>query len=322
LITQTGKEIEKAKQILLKGGLVAIPTETVYGLAANGLDTNAIARIFEAKNRPFFDPLILHTHSLEIAFSFFDNVPSDFIKLAKAFWPGSLTLVGPKKDFIPDLLTAGSPLVAVRIPNHPLTLKLLESIDFPLAAPSANPFGYVSPTSAQHVLDQLENKIDYILDGGISNVGIESTIVGLQNNSIEIWRLGGISVEEIEKILGYSIPIVLHQNSNPNAPGQLDKHYSPRKKINLIDLNNFDFESIKIDFAWLGFGDNPKLPTNCKEVLNLSETGNTTEAAANLYSFIRKLDNNEKISEIFSSFLPHQGLGDAINDRLKRAATK
>ena len=322
MITQTGNEIEKAKQILLKGGLVAIPTETVYGLAANGLDTNAIARIFEAKNRPFFDPLILHTHSLEIAFSFFDNVPSDFIKLAKAFWPGSLTLVGPKKDFIPDLLTAGSPLVAVRIPNHPLTLKLLESIDFPLAAPSANPFGYVSPTSAQHVLDQLENKIDYILDGGISNVGIESTIVGLQNNSIEIWRLGGISVEDIEKILGYTIPIVLHQNSNPNAPGQLDKHYSPRKKINLIDLNNFDFDSIKIDFAWLGFGDNPKLPTNCTEVLNLSENGNTTEAAANLYSFIRKLDNNEKIIEIFSSFLPHQGLGDAINDRLKRAATK
>ncbi len=322
MTTLTGKDIFKAEEILLHGGLVAIPTETVYGLAANGLDNNAIAKIFEAKNRPFFDPLILHTHSIENAFSFFDKVHSDFVKLAEAFWPGSLTLVGPKKDFIPDLLTAGSPLVAVRIPNHPLSLKLLERLKFPLAAPSANPFGYVSPTSAQHVLDQLDNKIDYILDGGESLVGIESTIVGLQNNKLEVWRLGGISKEDIEKVLGYSIPLVLHQNSNPNAPGQLDKHYSPRKKITLIDLSNFDFDTIKSDFAWLGYGHIPKLPVNCKEVLNLSETGHTTEAAANLYSYIRRLDNSEKISEIFSTSLPSQGLGDAINDRLKRAASK
>src|ERR1035437_8374682 len=201
-MSKIGIDIEKAKQILQEGGLVAIPTETVYGLAANALNKDAVFKIIEAKNRPHFDPLIIHTDSIEKVKLHVSDFPQWAQQLANAFWPGPLTLLLPKKNSIPDLVTSGLPQVAVRIPNHPLTLQLLKSLDFPLAAPSANPFGYVSPTNAEHVAAQLQGSVDYILDGGPCDVGIESTIVGFEDGKITIYRLGGLAIEDIEKLVG------------------------------------------------------------------------------------------------------------------------
>jgi L-threonylcarbamoyladenylate synthase len=202
LQTIIDKNITQAATYLKVGEVVAIPTETVYGLAANAFDANAVAKIFEAKNRPFFDPLIVHTHAIEEVHKLVEEIPPQLLALAKKCWPGPLTLLLPKKAIIPDLVTAGLPAVGIRIPQQAATLQLLQLLEFPLAAPSANPFGYVSPTSAQHVFDQLQGKIPYILDGGECNVGLESTIVGMQNEVVTIFRVGGLSIEAIEEILG------------------------------------------------------------------------------------------------------------------------
>lgn len=321
-----GTDIQKAYTILKSGGLVSIPTETVYGLAANGFDLEAITEIFEVKNRPFFDPLILHCSDMSVAMTLFKSVPAEFYSLMNKYWPGPLTLVGEKSDSIPDLVTAGSSLVAVRVPNHPLTLELLEMLDFPLAAPSANPFGYISPTTPEHVEAQLGDKIEYILDGGSCEIGIESTIVGINKGKLEIWRLGGISKEEIENIIGYKVQVILNQNSNPAAPGQLDKHYSP--KADMLLYNGIDFKH-KInqlsnsDVSKIGllvFGDfETKLPF--AKVLNLSVNESMTEAATNLYAFMRQLDSLE-INTILAMRMPTEGIGRAINDRLERASAK
>ena len=201
-MAEIGKDIQKAKDFLEKDELVAIPTETVYGLAANALNPIAVAKIFEAKERPTFDPLIVHTHSLQEVYKFVTNIHPALLKLAEAFWPGPLTLLLPKKEIIPSLVTSGLDRVGVRVPNHSLTLDLLSQLNFPLAAPSANPFGYISPTTAMHVEKQLGTKIPYILDGGSCEVGLESTIVGEENGEIIIYRLGGLSVDEIETIVG------------------------------------------------------------------------------------------------------------------------
>ncbi|MES2733756.1 MAG: L-threonylcarbamoyladenylate synthase, partial [Bacteroidota bacterium] len=184
-----GTNISHAIDLLQQGEVVAIPTETVYGLAGNALNTKAVARIFSVKNRPTFDPLIIHTNSLEKVLQFVDEMPAQAKTLAQACWPGPLTLLLPRKDSIPDLVTSGLDTVAVRIPNHSLTLSLLEALEFPLAAPSANPFGYISPTTAEHVYNQLGKKIPYILDGGPCLVGIESTIVGFEDGEPTIYRL-------------------------------------------------------------------------------------------------------------------------------------
>jgi L-threonylcarbamoyladenylate synthase len=197
-MAQIETDIEKAKALLESGELVAIPTETVYGLAGNALNPDAVAKIFSVKNRPSFDPLIIHTDSLEKVRKFTLDIPAPLDRLAAHFWPGPLTLLLPKKPIVPDLVTSGLDTVAVRIPQHTLTLSLLEALDFPLAAPSANPFGYISPTTAAHVQDQLGDKIPYILDGGPSQVGLESTIVGLENGEVVVYRLGGLEVAAIE----------------------------------------------------------------------------------------------------------------------------
>ena len=325
-----GRDLILAKKLLTKGKLVAIPTETVYGLAANGLDETAVAGIFSAKNRPTFDPLILHVASIDQAQSLCTEWPEMAQKLTLAFWPGPLTLILPKADNVPDLTTSGQPTVGIRMPNNQLTLDLLRTLPFPLAAPSANPFGYVSPTNAQHVADQLGDRIDYILDDGDCPVGIESTIVSIVDGIPKVLRLGGLSLECIADVLGVPILEHLNQNSNPQAPGQLDQHYSPRCK--LIALNTIPAADIDPSVSIIYFskqeaqrgsdcnssdGSDYYLP-DCSHYY-LSDSGDVNQAASNLFSTLRRLDqDNQKIA--YFEWAPDEGLGRAINDRLQRAA--
>ena len=323
---EIGTDIPKSIDILRNGGLVAIPTETVYGLAANGFNEIAVASIFAAKNRPFFDPLILHIGNPNMLNQLVSNVPQNAKILMDAFWPGPLTFVLPKTSNVPDIVTAGQESVAVRIPNHQTTLDLLNQLDFPLAAPSANPFGYVSPTKANHVLDQLGNRIDYILDGGNCNVGLESTIISFMDEANPcILRLGGITKAEIEAIIG-NVSENIHQNSNPSAPGQLDQHYSPFCKLK--ELENANIENLQ-NSTLLFYSPESK---NCvqfinqKEILNFqalyfTENNTETQAASNLFSILRDLDS-KGLSEVYFEWAPNEGLGLAINDRLKRAMVK
>jgi L-threonylcarbamoyladenylate synthase len=311
-----GKNTSLASELLMQGKLVAIPTETVYGLAANALDTNAVAGIFEAKNRPQFDPLILHTYSVQKAMEYVHDFPETLRQLAQAFWPGPLTLLLEKKATVPDLVTSGLSRVAVRIPNHPLTLELLKVIPFPLAAPSANPFGYVSPTSPDHVNKQLGDKVSYILDGGNCEVGIESTIVGMEDGKVCVYRLGGLVIEELEKVCG-KVELKINSSNNPAAPGQLKSHYAPMKQLIIGNINE-NLMKYK-NAAVISFGN-----TNYKSAVaefNLSPSKNLKEAAANLFSALRQMDES-KTDVILVEVLPETGLGRAINDRLKRAAVK
>ena len=326
-MVKIGLDIENAHYFLKNGEVVGIPTETVYGLAGNALNEDAILEIFKVKNRPFFDPLIVHTNSIERVKDYVSEFSVKAQQLAKAFWPGPLTLLLPKKPIIPDLITSGLERVAIRIPNHPLTLSLLESLDFPLAAPSANPFGYISPTSAAHVAAQLGSKIPYILDGGECQVGIESTIIGFENDEIIVYRLGGISVDEIEKIVG-KVVVMNHSTSNPTAPGMVKSHYAPRKKLIIVKYSpqsavhspqsNVHSQTSKIGF--LAF-QNLSNQFRVENQLVLSPSGSFEEAAKNLFAYLRLLDGMD-IDVIFAELLPEIGLGRAINDRLKRAAAK
>lgn len=309
-----GKDILKAAQLLEQGKLVAIPTETVYGLASNALDTTAVAGIFRAKNRPTFDPLIIHTYSIEKAKEYVREFPSDLEKLAKAYWPGPLTILLPKKNVIPDLVTSGLDKVAIRIPNHSLTLELLQQINFPLAAPSANPFGYVSPTKPEHVNKQLGNEVDYILDGGPCEVGIESTIVGMENGKVCVYRLGGLTIEQIENVIG-KIELKINSSDNPTSPGQLQSHYAPMKKLVIGNVEELlkQYENAGV----LSFGNK----TYDVYTYELSRNSDLTEAAANLFAGLRALDES-KVEIIITEYLPAIGLGIAINDRLTRAGAE
>lgn len=317
-MVEIGTNINLAKDLLLRGELVAIPTETVYGLAANALNEKAVLSIFEVKNRPFFDPLIIHLASIESVKLYADFEDERLLILAKHFWPGPLTLLLPKKNNIPYLITSGLDKVAVRIPNHAISLKLLESISFPLAAPSANPFGYVSPTEPNHVKKHFGNRLAYILDGGKCEVGIESSIVGIENDKICIYRLGGLSIETIEKIIG-PVELKINQSSNPKTPGQLKNHYAPKKPLFVGDVEKLKQKHHlkKIDLIYFG-QDEIKLD-DYTNIYNLSETKDFKEAAVNLFKFLRLADDSDS-EIIICSELPDVDLGRAINDRLKRAA--
>lgn len=312
-----GENITSAKNLLKDGQIVAIPTETVYGLAGNALDVTAVSQIFSIKKRPNFDPLIVHTHSIEALREFVTEIPEQALTLANAFWPGPLTLLLPKKNTVPDLVTSGLNRVAVRIPNHPLTLKLLRSLDFPLAAPSANPFGYISPTTAQHVADQLGNEIDYILDGGPCTVGVESTIIGWENGIATVMRVGGLSIEAIEKVIG-PVHIQSVSSSNPAAPGMLKSHYAPSIPMREGNITKLLSEYASKKIAVLSF---QTAYTSVYKNYILSVNGDTTEAAQNLFAAMRELDTcGAEI--ILTEFVPTIGLGRAINDRLKRACAE
>jgi L-threonylcarbamoyladenylate synthase len=314
--TQIGTETAQAGHWLRAGETVGIPTETVYGLAANALHPAAVARIFEVKNRPSFDPLIVHVASVEAAEAYVSDFPGPLRRLAETFWPGPLTLLLPKREIIPDLVTSGLPQVGIRMPAHPLTRALLQSLPFPLAAPSANPFGYISPTTAQHVMDQLGGKIPYILDGGPCLVGVESTIAGMEGEQVVVYRLGGLALEQLEAVAG---PLQLHlnQSSNPTAPGMLKSHYAPRKPLYILDKNT-DIDQYPADAAWLLFGPAPA-PAH-RISYNLSEKADLAEAAQYLFAALRHLDQSAAPC-ILARWLPDLGLGRAINDRLRRAGT-
>ena len=306
--------IQQAQEHLNAGQLVAIPTETVYGLAANALNAEAVAKIFEVKNRPTFDPLIVHIAYPSEIEKYAASFPGPARDLAMKFWPGPLTLVLPKRNNIPDLVTSGLNTVGLRCPNHPLALGLLRQLDFPLAAPSANPFGYISPTTAQHVQDQLGSKIPYILDGGPCSVGLESTIVGFEKGETIVHRLGGLSVEAIESVVG-KVAVRTHANSNPQAPGQLDSHYAPRKKMLVGNIDELIRKHYGERVGVLSFKTNYAVDFS----FVLSQSGSPTEAAQNIFKMLRDLDESP-VDVIIAEFVPEQGLGRAINDRLKRAA--
>ncbi len=314
-MADTGTDISIARGLLQKDDVVAIPTETVYGLAGNALSVDAVARIFEVKNRPSFDPLIVHVHEFKELSKYVMNVPVQAERLAKQFWPGPLTMLLRKRSNIPDLVTSGLDTVGIRCPNHPLTQNLLKTLDFPLAAPSANPFGFVSPTKASHVIEQLGSKIKYVLDGGPCTIGIESTIVGFENNKTIVYRLGGISIEELQTVVGdveiTTSPLAI------KSPGQLKSHYSPSKKmfiadldktVGIVDLDRIALLSFQKDF-------------NAKHQVILSPKGDLTEAAKNLFDALRRLDKLP-VDLILAEFVPEEGIGRAINDRLRRAAAK
>ncbi|MBK8966088.1 MAG: L-threonylcarbamoyladenylate synthase [Saprospiraceae bacterium] len=315
--TAIGADPDQAAAWLLKGNCVAVPTETVYGLAANALDPAAVVRIFEIKNRPAFDPLIVHVTGLEQAQGYAEEIPAPLRSLAEYFWPGPLTILVSKGSNIPDLVTSGLPRVALRAPAHPLAQALLHALPFPLAAPSANPFGYISPTTAKHVFDQLQGKIPYILDGGPCRVGVESTIVGFENGQTTVYRLGGLAIEKIEAHIG-PVQVQLNQSSNPAAPGMLKSHYAPRKPMILLEKTPWPDEKRRIGLLTLRR--RTDLPEHALQIV-LSETGDLAEAAQNLFAALRTLDQAD-IDLIVAESLPEEGLGRAINDRLRRAAAQ
>ncbi len=317
MLAEIGKDISKARELLQRGLAVAIPTETVYGLAANALDPNAVLQIFEIKNRPQFDPLIVHGASRERLSNYVTAFPDWAVKLADALWPGPLTLVLPKAKSIPDLVTSGMDTVAIRVPNHPMTLDLLSQLDFPLAAPSANPFGYVSPTSAKHVMMQLGEKIPYILDGGECAVGVESTIVGEVEGRVIVLRLGGVSVEEVEALIG-KVEVLTESLPNAVIPGSLTSHYAPRTPL-VVGPIEFDKYKRSLIGALRFSVESEKLHPSQQVVL--SRAGDLREAAKNLFAAMRQLDR-QGAKVIFAEEFPEEGLGRAINDRLRRAATQ
>ncbi|MCB9182476.1 MAG: threonylcarbamoyl-AMP synthase [Flavobacteriales bacterium] len=310
-----GSSVQEAAQLLRAGEVVAIPTETVYGLAANAFDEAAVLKVFEAKARPSFDPLIVHIGRRDELARVVAELPPGAEALMETFWPGPLTLVLPKKPAVPDLVTSGLDTVGVRMPAHPLTRELLGSIDFPLAAPSANPFGYVSPTTAQHVADQLGDRIPYILDGGPCTVGVESTIVGWEENRWVLYRPGGIPVERIEAVIGRVEPAL--KQVLPAAPGMLESHYAPRKRVMVGDmdalLRRFAGQRVGI----ISFQE--ERPGHRCEVL--SEQGDLAEAARHLFAVLRELDASD-CEVILAERFPDEGLGRAINDRLRRASVR
>lgn len=313
-------DIYKAKEVLLKNELVAIPTETVYGLAGNAYSESALKKIFKLKNRPFYNPLILHISSVNYLKEVAVNIPKIALKLAEEFWPGPLTLVLQKKSHISDLITASKDTVAVRVPNHPVALALLNKLDFPIAAPSANPFGSISPTNAEHVFNYFGEAINVILDGGECEKGLESTIIGFENNNPILYRHGAISLEEIEKIVGKLI-ITTNSDNSPNAPGMLSRHYAPTTDTyltnNIAELIKC-FEGRKIGLLLF------KNHIQNKNIFHqeiLSKSGDFNEAAKNLYAAMHRLDQN-KLDVILAERLPDKGLGKTINDKLERATKK
>lgn len=312
--------LESAKQSLINNEIIAIPTETVYGLAGNAYSESAIKKIFALKKRPYYNPLIIHIKSVLLLNTIARDIPDLALRLAEEFWPGPLTLVLKKQPHISDFITSGKDTVAIRVPNHPIALALLEKLDFPLAAPSANPFGSISPTSAMHVSNYFEDKLDVILEGGECERGIESTIIGFENNQPVLYRHGSISVEEIEKIVG-KLKIIVNNDSKPDSPGMLSRHYAPITNTYLT--NNVDellkiFQGKKIGLLLFKDG-----VLNDQDIIQevLSENGDLKEAARKLYAALHRLDKSN-LDVIIAEKFPNEGLGNTLNDRLKRAVKK
>lgn len=313
--------VARAAEILEEGGIVGMPTETVYGLAANALSARAVAKVFEAKKRPWFDPLIVHIPSVDYLEQLVLEIPPAAQVLAKAFWPGPLTLVLPKRDTVPDLVTAGMSTVAIRVPAHPVAQELLRACSFPLAAPSANLFGRVSPTSSLDVLDQLEGRIDGVVEGGTCEIGVESTIVDLSGPHARLLRPGGVSREDIETLIG---PLVTGDSfagadgKAMPAPGTCKRHYSPDTPIQFVDSASIP-EDCRAGL--IAFGPRKGRRQGFVKMVNLSEAGDLHEAASHLYAALRQMDLCG-LDFVVVERIPETGLGLAINDRLRRAAAR
>lgn len=319
-MTYISKDIDKAAALLENGQVIGIPTETVYGLAGNALNSSVIYKIYEIKKRPITNPLIIHLPDTSQLNKYVKNIPAIAEKLIENFCPGALTLLLPKKDIIPDIITAGLPNVAVRIPSHPMALQLLNRLSFPLAAPSANPFGYISPTTAADVERTLFGKIDFILDGGSCSKGIESTIVGFDGDMPIIYRVGGISSEAIKKIAG-KVEIKNKHSETSISPGMLPSHYAPHTPLYLT--NNIEELLKTVPFAGtaiLSYKNYYSFIPEKNQVV-LTSIGNLDDAARNLYKALHRLDSL-KLERIIAERVPNIGIGMAINDRLERAANK
>jgi L-threonylcarbamoyladenylate synthase len=313
LVPATSEAIERAAALLRKGGVVAFPTETVYGLGANAFDVRAVARIFDIKRRPEFDPLIVHVLDAAMLATVVADVPSSARVLIERFWPGPLTLILRKHPNIPDLVTAGLDTVAVRMPAHPVARALLERTGLPLAAPSANPFGYLSPTRAEHVARMLGERVDAIVNGGSAEHGVESTIVMLEPRPV-LLRPGAVPIEAIEAAIG-PVARSLEDAGAPLAPGRLPQHYAPHTPIRIVD-----FQSVPADArsraGALGFA---HAPPGYARSIALSEHSSLREAAARLFEVLHELDALDLV-RIDVEAVPEDGLGVAIMDRLRRAA--
>lgn len=313
-------DLEKAIQLLKQNELVAIPTETVYGLAANAFSESAIEKIYQVKQRPKNNPLIVHVHTLNQLNIVAKNISSDALKLARFFWPGPLTLVLDKADGISTSITAGKDTVALRMPNHELTLELLKALEFPLVAPSANRSNHISPTCAEHVRISLGSESPFILDGGSCQNGIESTIVQVNSSVTKILRLGAITKEAIEKVLGREIEGVKESEKEIVSPGMFKKHYSPTTKFVassslLEELKKYNGNKIGVLF----FKEKPLIDDSITYRI-LSPQGSMEEASKNLYAYMHELDALG-LAIILAEYLPDTGLGKSINDRLKRASS-
>ncbi len=313
--SNSDRGIRAAVSFLRKSGLVAFPTETVYGLGADARDERAVAGIYRAKGRPAYNPLIVHTADAQAGIRLID-LPDAGVKAAEMFWPGPLTLVAPVRmdSGIAEVCRAGAPTLAVRVPAHPLARALLQAFSGPLAAPSANMSGHVSPTTADHVMEELTGRIDGVLDGGSCDVGLESTILGFDpDGTPRLLRPGGVPVEILEAALGTIRSGIVTEDAAPTAPGQLSSHYAPGAVVRL------NADKPAAGEAWLGFGAGPEIyPT---VALNLSASGDLGEAAKNLFACLRQLDEwMDGSGTIAIAPIPCTGLGQAINDRLRRAA--
>ena len=311
------KDVHLAAKWLKENQIVAIPTETVYGLAANIYSDEAIKKIFETKGRPQNNPLIVHIASKEEVYNIASKIPEKAKILIDKFWPGPLTLVLPKKETISNTITSNKDTVAIRMPNHPVTLELLKLLDFPLAAPSANPFGSISPTAAIHVENYFKDKIPMTLEGGNCTKGIESTIIGFEQDNPILYRLGSLSLEAIENEIG-TIKVNNFEEKTPSAPGMMLKHYAPKTPIIISQnitksIKNYNNKKIGL----LLFNSKYDCTTIVHQEI-LSKNSDLNQAASNLYAAMHRLDKLE-LDIIIAEQFPNNDLGRAINDRLFRA---
>ena len=314
------KDIDRAVEELNRNNIIGFPTETVYGLAGNAYETEAINRIFEVKKRPTFNPLIVHIKSISDLEKVACDIPPIAYELANAFWPGPLTLILKKQPHIPDLVTANQDTVAVRVPNHPVALELLHKLEYPLVAPSANPFKRISPTQAVHVEDYFGNQIGLVLDGGTCNSGIESTIVGFNNNKVEVYRLGALAMEEIEKY-SENVVVLNKKRKQPIAPGMLLKHYAPKTDFILTRNIQNELEWFSDKNIGLLLFNKTEASLEEKYQFVLSPESDLKIAASKLYDALHQLDKMD-LDIIIAERFPEYGLGLSINDRLERAAKK
>lgn len=313
-----GKDVKYAANCLKRGELVAFPTETVYGLGADAFNARAVAKVFEVKQRPKFDPLIVHISSIEqIEDLFLQPIDEKVYQLAEAFWPGPLTIVSSRSSIVPDIVSSGLSTVAVRMPSHPLAAELIRLAGTPVVAPSANCFGKLSPTQASHVEKQLEG-LAYLLDGGSTDFGVESTVVMISHKGVRILRPGAVTAEELKKHVKLLSEKTYIDDSDLPAPGMLKSHYAPRKPLYIIDkpreLNYIESDGIIIA------SENDKDLYKVGKVISLSKNGNLYEIAVNLFAVLHQMEDDDDVDDVYIEAIEEEGIGKAVMDRIRKAA--